>query len=33
MRFEGRKPIVLLINNGLYLLTYVVIGGIIAVMK
>ncbi len=32
-QFEGRKPIVLLINNGLYLLTYVIFGGIIAVMK
>lgn len=32
-RFEGRKPIVLLINNGFYLVTYVVFVGIIAVMK
>ena len=32
-QFEGRKPIVLVINNVLYLLTYVVFGGIIAVIS
>lgn len=31
-QFEGRKPIVLVINNGLYLLTYAIFGGIIAIM-
>jgi UDP-N-acetylmuramyl pentapeptide phosphotransferase/UDP-N-acetylglucosamine-1-phosphate transferase len=32
-QFEGRKPIVLVINNVLYLATYVVFGGIVAVWK
>ena len=31
-QFEGRKPVVLLINHGLYLLTYLLFGGIIAIM-
>lgn len=31
-QFEGRKPIVLLINNCLYLLIYTVFGGLIAIM-
>jgi len=31
--FEGRKPVVLVINNGLYLLTYAVFGGLAAVWK
>lgn len=31
--FEGRKPLVLLINNGLFLLSYAVFGGIIAVWR
>jgi len=31
-QFEGRKPIILIINNGLYLLTYVAFAGIIAVL-
>lgn len=31
--FEGRKPVVLLINNGLFLLSYAVFGGIIAVWR
>lgn len=31
-QFEGRKPIVLLINNGLYFITYIVFGGIIAIL-
>lgn len=31
-QFEGRKPIVLIINNGLYLLTYTIFAGIVAVM-
>jgi hypothetical protein len=31
--WEGRKPVVLLINNGLYLLTYLVYGGVLAVWK
>lgn len=30
-QFEGRKPVVLLINNCLYLVTYVVFGGVIAI--
>lgn len=30
-RFEGRKTIVLVINNGLYLLSYVAFGGIAAI--
>lgn len=29
--WEGRKPIVLTINNGLFLLTYAVFGGVVAV--
>jgi hypothetical protein len=29
--FEGRKPIVLLINNGLFLLSYALFGGLVAV--
>ncbi|GAB6110226.1 DUF1761 domain-containing protein [Fusibacter bizertensis] len=32
-QFEGRKPVVLLINNGLYLLSYVIFGGIVALMR
>ena len=32
-QFEGRKPVVLLINNVLYLVTYAVYGGIFAVWK
>lgn len=32
-QFEGRKPSVLLINNVLYLATYVVYGGLIAVWR
>lgn len=32
-QFEGRKPIVLLINNVLYLATYVVYGGVLAVWR
>jgi hypothetical protein len=31
--WEGRKPVVLVINNGLYLLTYLVYGGVLAVWK
>lgn len=31
--FEGRKPVVLVINNGAYLVTYAVFGGILAVWK
>jgi len=31
--WEGRKPLVLVINNGLFLLTYVVFGGILAVWR
>ena len=31
--WEGRKPIVLLINNGLFLLTYVIFGGLVAIWK
>lgn len=31
--WEGRKPIVLLINNGLFLVTYAVFGGIVAVWR
>ncbi|MEI7883785.1 MAG: DUF1761 domain-containing protein [Clostridia bacterium] len=30
-QFEGRKPIVLVINNVLYLATYTIFGGIVAV--
>ncbi|MBX4259686.1 DUF1761 domain-containing protein [Clostridium estertheticum] len=32
-QFEGRKPIVLVINNVLYLLSYTVFGGIIAALS
>lgn len=32
-QFEGRKPVVLVINNGLYLVTYAAFGGILAVWK
>ena len=32
-QFEGRKPIVLVINNCLYVVTYVVFGGIIAIWR
>jgi len=32
-RFEGRKPSVLVINNVLYLITYAVYGGVLAVWK
>ena len=31
-QFEGRKPIVLVINNVFYLLTYTIFGGIIAIL-
>lgn len=31
--FEGRKPVVLLINHGHYLVTYAVFGGVLAVWK
>jgi hypothetical protein len=31
--WEGRKPTVLVINNGLYLLTYAVFGGVVAVWR
>jgi len=31
--WEGRKPMVLLINNGLFLLTYAVFGGLVAVWR
>ena len=31
-QFEGRKPIILVINNVLYLLTYTVFAGIVAVL-
>lgn len=32
-QFEGRKPVVLVINNVLYLVTYVVYGGLFAIWK
>jgi hypothetical protein len=32
-QFEGRKPVVLVINNVLYLLTYVAFGGLFAVWR
>jgi hypothetical protein len=32
-QFEGRKPIVLLINNCLYLVTYVVGAGVVAIWR
>lgn len=31
--FEGRKPVVLVINNGLYLITYAGFGGLVALWK
>jgi hypothetical protein len=31
--WEGRKGVVLVVNNGLYLLTYAVFGGLVAVWK
>jgi hypothetical protein len=31
--WEGRKPVVLVINNGLFLLTYALYGGILAVWR
>ena len=31
--FEGRKPIVLVINNALYLITYICFGGFIAILR
>lgn len=31
-QFEGRKPVVLVINNVLYLLTYTIFAGIVAVL-
>jgi hypothetical protein len=31
--WEGRKPVVLVINNGLFLLTYALYGGILAVFR
>ena len=30
-QFEGRKPVILLINNGQYLISYAVFGGIVAI--
>ena len=32
-QFEGRKPIILFINNVLYVATYLVFGGLIAIWK
>jgi uncharacterized membrane protein len=32
-QFEGRKPVILLINNCLYILAYSIFGGIIAIWK
>lgn len=32
-QFEGRKPVVLVINNILYVVTYAVFGGVLAVWK
>lgn len=32
-QFEGRKPVLLLINNCLYALTYVVFGGVLAIWR
>jgi len=32
-QFEGRKPVVLVINNVLYLITYVVGGGVVAIWR
>lgn len=31
--FEGRKPVVIVINHGAYLVTYAVFGGLLAVWK
>jgi len=31
--WEGRKPVVLVINNGLFLLTYALFGGILAIWR
>jgi hypothetical protein len=31
-QFEGRKPVVLLINHGLYFFSYLLFGGIVAVL-
>jgi hypothetical protein len=31
--WEGRKPVVLIINNGLFLLTYALYGGILAIWR
>jgi hypothetical protein len=31
--WEGRKPVVLVINNGLFLLTYALFGGLVAVWR
>jgi hypothetical protein len=31
--WEGRKPIVLVINNGLFLITYALYGGILAIWR
>jgi UDP-N-acetylmuramyl pentapeptide phosphotransferase/UDP-N-acetylglucosamine-1-phosphate transferase len=32
-QFEGRKPVLLLINNCLYALTYVVFSGVVAIWR
>jgi hypothetical protein len=32
-QFEGRKPVVLVINNVLYLVTYFAFGGIVAIWR
>lgn len=32
-QFEGRKPILLIINNLLYFITYTIFGGVIAIWK
>ena len=32
-QFEGRKPVVLVINNVLYLVTYAVFGGLVAIWR
>ncbi|HUI72649.1 MAG TPA: DUF1761 domain-containing protein [Spirochaetia bacterium] len=32
-QFEGRKPVVLVINNVLYAITYIVFGGVVAVWR
>ncbi len=31
--WEGRKPVVLVVNNGLFLLTYALFGGLVAVWR